>query len=654
MRLRVTTGVLALLTILTTVIVCTTTADASPTGAARPGAAESHNTRPGTAVRPQASQPQYSYANAIRETVWVDNGHGARVAADIIRPREMAEQGQKAPVIMDASPYYSCCGRGNESQLKTYDQQGRPVGFPLYYDNYFVPRGYAVVLVDLAGTNRSTGCVDIGGPSDVDSAKSVIDWLNKRGKGYSSASGGDPVTEDWATGDVGMIGKSYDGTIANGVAATGVDGLKTIVPISAISSWYDYYRSDGVAFTSGTPAQLARAVEQRNGGQDCGAENGTLAQGATPNGDVNAFWTARNYAGAAKNVKASVFAAQGLGDLNVKTVNFGQWWDGLAANNVQRKVWLSQTGHVDPFDYRRQDWVDTLHSWFDHYLLGVDNGVDKGPMASIERHPDTWTDEAVWPARGSTPTTLNPKAGNTNGLGSLAAAAGTPGNESFTDDPSQDETAWAGKPDQSAGDRTLFTTGALREDLRISGTGSVTVTATPSTSGAHLSAMLVDYGPASIRDYTGQGEGITTLDTQSCWGDSASGDSACYRDTKSDTKNVDMEIFSRGWADLANYASLSQEKPLTPGTPYTMTFRLATTDHVVPKGHQLALIIGGTDSAFITAPDHPGQLALDLAKTSVTLPVSGGAPALPVHLGRLPIVRPDHLLTLPTTKPTRP
>ena len=29
-----------------------------------------------------------------------------------------------------------------------------------------------------------------------------------------------------------MIGKSYDGTLANGVAATGVEGLKTIVPVS--------------------------------------------------------------------------------------------------------------------------------------------------------------------------------------------------------------------------------------------------------------------------------------------------------------------------------------------------------------------------------------------------------------------------------------
>ncbi len=48
---------------------------------------------------------------------------------------------------------------------------------------------------------------------------------------------------DWSTGKAGMIGKSYDGTLANGVAATGVEGLETIVPISAISSWYKYQRS---------------------------------------------------------------------------------------------------------------------------------------------------------------------------------------------------------------------------------------------------------------------------------------------------------------------------------------------------------------------------------------------------------------------------
>ena len=50
-----------------------------------------------------------------------------------------------------------------------------------------------------------------------------------------------------------MIGKSYDGTLSNGVAATGVEGLKTIVPISAISAWYNYSRTGGVRHNTNYP-----------------------------------------------------------------------------------------------------------------------------------------------------------------------------------------------------------------------------------------------------------------------------------------------------------------------------------------------------------------------------------------------------------------
>jgi X-Pro dipeptidyl-peptidase len=602
------------------------------------------------------TQPVDDFAGAVRETVWVDtgidgdgDGKSDRVAADIVRPTEPTAAGQKIPVIMDASPYYSCCGRGNESEVKTYDSSGRPVGFPLFYDNYFVPRGYAVVLVDLAGTNRSKGCADVGGPSDVGSAKAVIDWLNGRAQGFTAVSGGTAVTPSWTNGSVGMIGKSYDGTIADGVAATGVAGLKTIVPISAISAWYDYYNADGVSFGEGGPSDLAQTVEQGNGGQNCSAENQKLVQGAPANGDVSAAWNARNYVANVANVHASVFASQGLEDLNVKTIQFGQWWAGLAANNVERKVWLSQTGHVDPFDYRRADWVDALHQWFDHYLMGIDNGVQNGPQASIERHPDQWVDQSSWPAEGSTVVAMKPHAGTTAGVGTLTTAASS-GTASFTDNPKQDETAWAAQPTSASSARTLFTTGPLQQDLHISGTGSVTVTATPSTSSAHLSAVLVDYGSATIRNATAAGEGIKTGTTQSCWGENAPGDDGCYLDTSADTANVGLEIFSRGWADLANYQSLSQETPLTPGKPVTMTFRLASTDHIVPKGHQLALIIAGTDRGFSAAPSSPGKITLDLSQTSAGLPIAGPAPTFTAATFTPPIAGAGQLRALPDTR----
>ncbi len=338
------------------------------------------------------------------------DGRTDRVAVDIVRPREAARQGRKVPVIMDASPYYSCCGRGNESQTKTYDEHGDIVRMPLFYDNWFVPRGYAVVGVDLAGTSRSDGCVDVGGRSDIQSAKAVVDWLNGRAKAYSDRTGGERVRADWTDGSTGMIGKSWDGTIANGVAATGVKGLKTIVPIAAISTWYDYYFSQGAPLYDSGPDWLAGYVQTPEAREHCTEVARELVDGAPRTGDRTPLWTERDYVRTAKKVRASVFLVHGMQDLNVRMRHVGPWWDALGKNGVRRKIWLSQTGHVDPFDFRRAAWVSTLQRWFDHELKGIDNGIDREPVADIERAPDQWVTSTAWPRAARAPRPCAPHA----------------------------------------------------------------------------------------------------------------------------------------------------------------------------------------------------------------------------------------------------
>ncbi|KMS75232.1 x-prolyl-dipeptidyl aminopeptidase [Streptomyces viridochromogenes] len=585
------------------------------------------------AAAPRESRPVYSYENAIREAVWVDtgldldrDGRKDRVAVDVVRPREAAAQGRKVPVIMDASPYYSCCGRGNESQKKTYDASGDVVQMPLFYDNYFVPRGYAFVGVDLAGTNRSDGCVDVGGRSDILSAKAVVDWLNGRAKAYTTRTGSTKATATWTNGRTGMIGKSWDGTIANGVAATGVEGLKTIVPISAISSWYDYYFQQGAPLYDSGPDALSDYVDSPDARARCGAVQQMLVDGAPRTGDWTPLWTERDYVKDARKVRASVFLIHGMQDLNVRMKHVGQWWDALAKNGVERKIWLSQTGHVDPFDFRRAEWVETLHRWFDHELLGYDNGVDREPMADIERHPDQWVTSKAWPPRGTDTTTLRPAGGAQPGVGTLGLRKGK-GTETFTDDPQHGETDWAAHIDRPTPDKAGFVTKPLTRDLRLSGSSEVTVTATPTTSTAHLSAVLVDLGPDTIRDYAASGEGIATLTERTCWGVSTTGDSACFKQTKAKTADVDYTVVSRGWADLGNHASDREGLPLTPGKAYTITLDLAATDHVVPAGHRLALIVAGTDKDLIDPPSTKPTLTLDLSRTKARVPLVGGAPA---------------------------
>lgn len=589
----------------------------------------------GATTAPKESRPVHSYDNAIREAVWVDtrmdgdaDGKTDRVAVDIVRPREPAQQGRKVPVIMDASPYYSCCGRGNESQKKTYDSDGNPVRFPLYYDNYFVPRGYAFVAVDLAGTNRSDGCVDVGGHSDIQSARAVVDWLNGRGKAYTSRTGSERANARWSTGNTGMIGKSYDGTVANGVAATGVEGLKTIVPIGAISSWYDYYFAQGAPLYDSGPEWLSDYVESPDARTRCQAVQKRLVDEAPRSGDFTPLWAERDYVPDADKTKASVFVIHGMQDLNVRAKHFGQWWDALADAGVDRKIWLSQTGHVDPFDFRRADWVKTLHRWFDHELLGYDNGIDREPMADIERAPDQWSTDKVWPPRSTDATTLRPGKGTAPGVGTLSLKRAAPGaTETFTDDPELSETDWAAQIDKPTSSKAGFTTKRLTRDLRLSGSSQVTVTATPSTSTAHLSAVLVDLGPDTIRDYTASGEGITTLTNRTCWGPSTTGDSSCFKETKARTADVDFTVLSRGWADLGTYADPDRGRPLTPGKRYTITLDLHASDHVVPAGHRLALIVGGTDAGLIDPPSTTPTLGIDLSRTAAELPVVGGSRA---------------------------
>ncbi|MEV4945318.1 Xaa-Pro dipeptidyl-peptidase [Streptomyces sp. NPDC053755] len=582
------------------------------------------------------SAPVHSYADAVRESVWVDtgldgdgDGRSDRVAADIVRPREPAAAGRRIPVIMDASPYYACCGRGNEGQKKTYDADGDPVAFPLFYDNYFVPRGYAFVAVDLAGTSRSDGCDDVGGRSDVQSAKAVVDWLNGRAAGYTTRTGDTrALATTWSTGRVGMIGKSWDGTIANGVAATGVEGLKTIVPIGAISSWYDYFHSQGAPLYNANPSWLSDYVASPEAKERCGAVQQRIAAATPYSGDWTPAWTERDHVRSAARVKASVFVVHGQQDLNVRARQFGRWWDALAARGVERKIWLSQTGHVDPFDFRRADWVRTLHRWFDHYLLGHDNGIDREPMADIERAPDRWTTDRVWPPRTTAPTTLRPGTGAAPGVGTLGLLPEAPGaTETFTDDPSLGEDDWAARIDSPTPAKAGFVTRPLDRGLRIAGSSKVTVTATPTTGTAHLTAVLVDIGPDTIRDYAAAGEGITTLTARTCWGASTSGDSACYKETRARTADVGHTVVSRGWADLGTWADPRKGRPLTPGRAYTITLDLAATDHVVPAGHRLALIVGGTDRDLLDPPSTTPTLTLDLARTSAKLPLVGGAPA---------------------------
>jgi X-Pro dipeptidyl-peptidase len=562
-------------------------------------------------LRHGETAPVYSYADAIRESVWVNapdgdgDGHLDVVTADIVRPSEL-DGVTTVPAIIDPSPYYLCCGRGNEHETKTYDADGNPLKLPLFYDNYFEPRGYAVVEVDMAGTARSSGCADEGAASDINSIKAVIDWLN--GRTTAADVDGNAVTASWANGSVGLIGKSYDGTLALGVAATGVSGLKTFVPISAISSWYDYDRSQGLPFSYNYPSGLSQTVEfGRTRSVDCSAINARMDQNdADDTGAYTTFWSKRDYRDApppaASKVTASMFLIHGLQDTNVKTVNFGRWLARLRKSHLVTKVWLSRLGHVDPFDFRRALWVDTLHRWFDNQLMGIDNGILDEPRVDVETSPDMWVTSNSWPVYN------NRQVLTFHADGSLTTEAAESGTASFVNSPTQSEaraTAQGTNPN-----RLLYLTDPLAHDVRISGEPTVRLKITPQGSTGQVGVALVDYGSqVRVRD---DGDGSKTLGTQSCWGDSTSYDDACYFDVDEDQVQTSLAVLARGWARL------------TGGQSNTLTVDLAYDDVLIPAGHQLGVAVFGASFEWIVTVDGLATpYDLDLGSSSLTLPIVG-------------------------------
>ena len=313
-----------------------------------------------------------------------------------------------------------------------------------------------------------------------------------------------------------------------------------------------------------------------------------------------------------------------MNDLNVQGVNFGQWWDALAANNVPRKIWLSQEGHVDPFDFRRAAWVDTLHRWFDYWLHG---------------HRQRHHERARWPTSSGPPTSGRPSAlvaagrhddvnyvlQGTGNPGTLASSGSGSGSLSLTDAPSLSEANAVSSPTTNRTGRKVYQTPVLTSALRISGTPTITLRVRSSKPTTTLTAKLVAYGTATRVNYRASGEGISTLTTQSCWGSSSSTDDACYQDTAKVVSSAAYQVLSRGWIDGQHRDSLTSTTAMNTSTFYTITWKLRPIDQVIPAGQRLGLVLTLSDAEFVSSHSTGATVTVDLAGSVLKLPIAPGA-----------------------------
>jgi len=557
----------------------------------------------------------------IRHDLWVEtefdsDGDGKldRMHADVTRQRQTDTEGLKVPVIYGTSPYYA----GTSSPVRDYlwdtrqelgakptkrkvapsiKRKGERPIISKSFVKEWVPRGFAVVHSSSPGTGLSQGCPTVGGDNESLAPKAVVDWLNGRATGYTTPDGNEEVLAYWSTGKVGMTGTSFNGTLALAAATTGVEGLEAIIPVAPNTSYYHYYRSNGLIRSPGGFIGedidvlydfINSGNEARRDYCDCEVRDKEMLQNFDRvTGDYNKFWAGRDYLNDLDHVKAAVLMSHGFNDWNVMPEHSVRIYQALKEKGIPVQAYFHQGGHGGPPPMK------IMNRWFTRYLHDVDNGVDEENRAWIVREdgdrskPTSYED---YPNPDAEPAKLFLARGAPERGRLSTSRASRQGRETLVDNFSFSGEALAQA--EWTNHRLIYVTPELKRSVHLSGTASISIKLASSKSAANLSVWLV-----SLPWKNGKKVKITD------------------------------NIITRGWADPQNRRSIRKSKPLVPGKFYRLTFDLQPDDQVIPAGQQIGLMIFSSDRDYTLRPDPGTELTVQLGATHITLPVVGGAEA---------------------------
>ena len=384
----------------------------------------------------------FSSHDVIREVVYVESrvdtdreGLPNLVKVSIIRPRYDG----KIPAIMTASPYHQGTNDKasdkalykmegelevkpahkielEEPQLNLVQPQGQAelvseaeeklthINASYTLNDYFLPRGFANLYVSGVGTKDSTGFMTNGDYQQIEAYKNVIDWLNGHCRAFTDHTRQRQVKADWSNGKVATTGLSYLGTMSNGLATTGVDGLEVIIAEAGISSWYNYYRENGlVTSPGGYPGEdfdsLAELTYSRNL-LACDYIRGNEAHQADlekvkeqldrKSGDYNQFWHDRNYLLNAHKVKAEVVFTHGSQDWNVKPLHVYQMFHALPSH-INKHLFFHNGAHVYMNNWQSIDFRESMNALLAKKLLGQETDYQLPTVIWQDNTtPQTW------------------------------------------------------------------------------------------------------------------------------------------------------------------------------------------------------------------------------------------------------------------------
>jgi uncharacterized protein len=388
-----------------------------PPGWAGPGGGEGPDEAEGSlaptdyiAQADELSQPDYPETFTERFDVEMHDGETLSVLVTQPDPDVYGER--EWPVVMEASPYHGTLA--DYEGIRIYPDPEDADGEKLGLTGYFAPRGYAVAMVALRGTDRSTGCLDHLGHDDAKDLRDVVEWA---------------ASQPWSDGKVGMTGHSYVGSTPSVAAAMNPEGLVTIAPSAGLASMYDHQFHQGVPwflqYVGPIFAYEQLALErdlpgganyEENGPNPqfgCGMQNSAgLAGHGQVTGEYQNWHAERDWRAAAAKADLPIFMIHGVND-NAARIPAAEWFFGDRAPREDDKVWIGQWDHgsagattceeadaVGHVNCRFDQWQYALHAWFDKHLKGMD--VDTGPTVEAFHNGDRVSTAGAWDAMPGT------------------------------------------------------------------------------------------------------------------------------------------------------------------------------------------------------------------------------------------------------------
>ena len=409
--------------------------------------------------------------------------------------------------------------------------------------------GYVVVSYNVRGFWQSGGEIEVAGPPDIADASKVIDWALANTPADSA--------------HIGMAGVSYGAGISLIAAAHD----RRIKAVASLSGWADLIDSiysgrtqhvqaaallDGASLVTGRQSPEIRQIFDNFYASNLSKEQDMINWGKKR--------SAATYVDQLNKNGAAVMMANAWGDTIFAPNQYADFYEKLTGpKRLEFRPGDHATAELTGlFGLPNDVWTDT-ERWFDHYLKGEDNGINREEPVQLksrstggyEGYPD-WKSVAATERKialgGTTTIHTNVDSGADGGIVFLSSildqVAQLPPMASIPLLPRRWAAVWQSEKYAAA--------------QQIRGTAELHTTVTPTKESGTLVAYLYDVGPL----------GLGRL-----------------------VSNAPYTFHGR-----------------TPGEPFGLDLDLFSTAYDVPAGHRLALVVDTVDPLYIEHNPSGAQL----------------------------------------------